>query len=217
MAGVANAAPPAVPTWQGYYVGATIGVARDDASCTQVAPSYGYYGSCTSYYGSASNVASATGLTAGGEIGYDWQRGSFVFGAVADDQWTNLRNAQNTYVYSSFQIATTSLVSLRGRLGMDVADTMIYLTGGAAFAHINDTTPYYAGGNYGSLDATKVGWVAGMGIEHKFAGTPWSVKAEILYYDLGFKNGQGVADGETYVSQFSNSIVQGKLGVDLHF
>jgi opacity protein-like surface antigen len=36
----------------------------------------------------------------------------------------------------------------------------------------------------GAASATRVGWTAGAGIEHAFAGN-WTVKAEYLHYDLG--------------------------------
>jgi outer membrane immunogenic protein len=73
------------------------------------------------------------------------------------------------------------------------------------------------GGDYGSLNSTQVGWVAGVGIEHKL-NQQWSVKGEFLYYDLGTQNSPGVSrEGLTYSSAFTHEILLGQLGVAYHF
>jgi outer membrane immunogenic protein len=207
--------------WAGFYIGGNVGVARNDESCTQV-NSYGYYGGCTTYYGSSSQVSSSTGGAAGPEIGYDWQMRDFVTGVVADWTWTNLRNTQtasNVAVGDRTTVVGAQvnwLASVRARAGLALDDTMIYFTGGLALGRIQDSNNNPTEGEYyGTLNSTRVGWVAGTGIEHKFVGTPWSVKGEFLYYDLGRANSPTVYNGsEPYGSQFSNTVMEARIGAD---
>jgi hypothetical protein len=71
--------------------------------------------------------------------------------------------------------------------------------------------------NYGGLNNTNVGWVAGMGIEHKIPHSMWSFFAEALYYDLGKVTGPSVDNGETYQNAYSVEIVAAKIGFNRHF
>ena len=64
------------------------------------------------------------------------------------------------------------LASLRGRLGYSFGRTLVYGTGGVAFAGFNDD----------ALDE-EVGWVAGGGVEKKIRGN-LSLGLEALYYNF---------------------------------
>jgi outer membrane immunogenic protein len=227
LAGAARAAPPEpMPSWAGAYVGANLGIARLNASATETAGYGSGYGPCTGYYGQASCSTSATGLAIGPEAGFDWQTGNYVYGIVGDWTFTDLKHTVNANPsVSSFPTQSTAqldwLASLRGRMGITLSDTLIYFTGGVAFGHLKDNTFAQAssgnGGTYGSLNTTKVGWVAGIGIEHKL-NQQWSIKGEFLYYDLGTANSPSVTRvSTTYASQFSNEVLLGQLGLAYHF
>ena len=224
-----KAAPPPAPIpfvgWQGFYIGGHVGVARLNSSCTGTDADYGYYGSCTQYYGQASTVNSQTGAAAGVEVGYDWQSRYFVYGVAADWTWTNLKHTSNknaaatSVTRSAFQSEVNWLASFRGRMGLAVDDTLVYVTGGLALGGIKDANIFCdsAGcGNYGAVDKTAVGWVAGVGVEHKF--TPnWSIKGEFLYYDLGSNSGSSNFDTTQNHATFTNEVLLGRLGVAYHF
>ena len=82
-------------------------------------------------------------------------------------------------------------------MGLAVDNTLVYVTGGLALGQLKSSVGITCAsctnsstGNYGALDTTKVGWVAGGGIEHKL-GQHWSFKGEALYYDLGNRVGDG--------------------------
>ena len=102
------------------------------------------------------------------EIGYDWQDSSFVYGVVADWTWTDLdqKTVAGSYV---FKAKIDWLASFRGRMGLAVDRTLVYITGGLALAQVKSSSGLtYAGGTgtadgYGALNKTKVGWVAGGG------------------------------------------------------
>ena len=73
------------------------------------------------------------------------------------------------------------LATVRGRLGVALSPTLVYVTlalPSAAWIWLG------YGGTFNSvpvhvLDRSQIGWVAGGGIEHAFAGM-WSVRAEVL-------------------------------------
>jgi outer membrane immunogenic protein len=215
--------------WQGFYLGANIGVARLNASATMIDPSYGYYGPCGgSYYGGPSScTTSDTGLAAGVVGGYDWQSRYFVYGVAADWTWTNLKHTVSGVSLSdgyggSYQANVDWLASFRGRMGLAVDDTLVYVTGGVALGHLKDhlTSGISIGSNsYVSLNETKVGWVAGVGVEHKF-DPHWSIKGEFLYYDLGHTlpgTSTNNVDGEPYTYDLSHEVLIGQVGLNYHF
>ena len=82
------------------------------------------------------------------------------------------------------------LASFRGRMGLAVQDTLVYVTGGVAVGHDQDYKPLSQikplpiSATTARSARTKVGWVAGGGVEHRW-NRNWSFKAEALYYDLG--------------------------------
>jgi outer membrane immunogenic protein len=68
--------------------------------------------------------------------------------------------------------------TVRGRLGYAMNRTLLYGTGGLAWAHVDSTTE-------GSIvsDDYLLGWAAGGGVEYKFARR-WSAKVEYIYMDF---------------------------------
>ena len=68
----------------------------------------------------------------GVQAGYDWQYGrSFVFGVVGDWTWTNLKtNVSNMSGSISYESKVNWLASFRGRAGLALDDTLVYVTGG---------------------------------------------------------------------------------------
>jgi outer membrane immunogenic protein len=74
------------------------------------------------------------------------------------------------------------LGTARLRLGyLMTPDTLLYVTGGAAYAREKSTA---AGGGGFNTKVDHLGWTVGAGVEYKFA-PEWSLKAEYLYADLG--------------------------------
>jgi opacity protein-like surface antigen len=74
--------PPALWNWTGFYLGAHTGGALD---LSNVSNPYG-----PALFGD--NIRSP-GPLLGGQIGYDWQTGPWVFGGQADITWANLDGA----------------------------------------------------------------------------------------------------------------------------
>jgi outer membrane immunogenic protein len=151
-------AAPSVFSWTGFYIGAHLGYGWSDVDWQAV-----------------SNSLSGSGALAGGQIGYNWQKGALVFGVEAD--------ASSSWVdgsTSGFGHSVDWATSLRGRLGVAFNDnrTMLYGTGGVAWANIDYSAP-----GFGGFSKTQFGWVIGGGIEHML-NQNLSARVEYLYYDL---------------------------------
>jgi len=119
----------------------------------------------------------------GAQVGYDWQGCNRVIGVVADGNWTNADTfkrdnpnavAQNKFIESKMRWFAT----LRGRAGLAVNDTLVYVTAGLAAAKtkntVNDAT------DNATFSKTRLGLVGGFGAEYKFAKN-WSAGTEVLY------------------------------------
>jgi outer membrane immunogenic protein len=158
--------------WTGFYVGANGG--------------YGW-GSATQYGVNSGNGVrfDTSGGLAGGQVGYNWQAGSWVFGLEADGDWANIRGSapcpNPAFTCSS---NTRDLASFRGRVGWAVGSVLFYGTGGLGYANTHDSTLLAgvpAAGTTGFFNADRWGYAAGAGIEYGF--TPnWSAKIEYMHY-----------------------------------
>jgi outer membrane immunogenic protein len=212
---------PAIPyaNWTGPYIAGIVGVGR--MSETATVQGYNPIGPCGLYNASCS--ANATGFVGGVEIGYDWQDRYFVYGVAADWTWTGLKKTQTQASGVSImthQAKIDWLASFRGRMGLAVDNTLIYVTGGLALGHLKSNASFNDFGgahNYGNLSSTQVGWVAGGGVEHKL-NRNWSIKGEALYYDLGTKTATGDANTSggirgPYATSFSHTVTVGRLGL----
>jgi outer membrane immunogenic protein len=215
-------APIPYAQFQGWYIGGAIGAARLNVTANQTFGSTGNCGSEGAVGTTSSCAASATGFTAGVQVGYDWQSRYFVYGVVADWTWTGLKHTTTNNVGgTSIPFITAKvdwLATFRGRMGLAVDDTMVYLTGGLALADLKSSV-----GNkvcdssstlcLNGLNTVQAGWVAGVGAEHKFTQN-WSVFTEFLYYDLGHAS---ASSSNGFSTDFFHEIFQGKIGVNYRF
>jgi outer membrane immunogenic protein len=171
-------------TWTGFYFGAHGGGgwASKDASATQfnvagvpVIP--------------AAVSIDANGWLAGGQIGANYQVGSWVFGVEVDASGANL-TGNSTCTSSALGVAFTSncqakvdgVGTLAGRLGFAVDRALVYGKGGLAWADdsyvLNSTTLSFNG------NESRWGWMVGAGFEYSFTDN-WSWKIEYNYLDFG--------------------------------
>ena len=98
--------PPSA-MWMGPYLGATIGYEWGGVDNSPTHPA---------------------GVVGGIEGGYNWQRGSFVFGGEADIQ---LSGADDTI--SPFEFSNPWFGTLRARGGVALNNVLLYGTGGLAY------------------------------------------------------------------------------------
>lgn len=148
-------------TWTGFYVGTHLGYGWSDVDWQETNPSF-------------NGSHDGSGVLAGGQIGYNWQAGRFVYGVEADISrlWVDGGNAGSSHEMSW-------LYSVRGRLGLASPDnrTLFYVTGGGAWADIDYAS---LGGSYSN---NHFGWVIGGGIERALTQNV-TARIEYLYYDF---------------------------------
>jgi outer membrane immunogenic protein len=163
--------PPAVfkapvmapPTWAGFYIGGNIGYGWDPASATFNPATYaatilgpltaGTY-VVTGASGPVSLSVNPQGVLGGIQGGYNWQKGSTVYGVEADFDGTGIRAATSAPFFVNGTIGGdlanfTGNVGLsqkldyfgtvRGRVGWANDTTLLYGTGGLAWGHVTTT------------------------------------------------------------------------------
>jgi len=176
------AAPLAVENWTGLYVGGNAGYSwgRSDLSYTFDA------------LPTVTSTLNPNSFIGGGQIGYNWQFGSLVFGLEGDLAWRHGTDAA-TFTspiagdFASFSTEQNWVGTARPRVGFAAQNWLVYGTGGVAFggfkhAYTETRTGVITRGVANS--DSKAGWTAGAGVEYAFTNQ-WSLGVEYLYMDFG--------------------------------
>jgi outer membrane immunogenic protein len=126
-----------------------------------------------------------SGGLVGGTLGYNWQRGAWVYGIEGDLAWANLSGRSDVCGTAPHPCGANlnAFGTFRGRVGYAAGsqgDWLLYATGGVA---IGDVRGWDALGPTSGHD-WRAGWTAGLGVEKRFA-PHWTAKIEYLYADLG--------------------------------
>ncbi len=173
--------PVAIYNWTGFYIGVNGG---------------GGWGRTDEYFSPVGTYANhdISGAFAGGQIGYNWQAGAWVFGLEADGDWANIKGStvcpNPTFDCTS---EVRDLASFRGRVGYASGPVLFYGTGGLGYANTHYSILTFAGGLpsvAGALTSTGLynddrwGYAVGAGIEWGFAPN-WSAKLEYMHYGFG--------------------------------
>ena len=177
-----RAAPPApvfsaVPvfTWTGFYVGVNAGYGwqdNNDGSVFVPAGTIPGTGAGTILYGDDNG----DGFVGGGQIGYNYQIGSFVLGIEADLQFADLGGSNGdvlvpaAYTAAGFVPAGVAggidwFGTVRARAGVAFGQALIYATGGFAYGGADDDNDRFGLVND---DDVRTGWVLGAGVEYAF-------------------------------------------------
>jgi outer membrane immunogenic protein len=205
---------PEVFSWTGFYVGGNLGYSwgradtdfNETTSATVVTQIFRTAGpnliSTTTVTvppvtAGGSDRAHLNGVIGGGQIGYNWQSGSTVFGFEADLQGTGERGDTTICltagcpaggIFGSASYRLPWLATVRGRIGVAVAPKwLLYVTGGLAVAEVeSDFTGGLSGGPFATLSSntTRAGFAVGGGVEGALDNN-WSAKLEALWVDLG--------------------------------
>ena len=163
-------------------------------------------GATTQVAGVLSGRADVNGFIAGGQLGYNWQRGAWVFGLEGDIQWSNERQSGDVVCSLGVAVCPTFtrdynldwFGTARGRIGFLPAERiLLYATGGLAYGGFSGSSLMGVVGTnalaLGSWSSTKAGWTVGAGVEAAL-GSNWSVKFEYLYMDLGNTGGSSATN-----------------------
>jgi outer membrane immunogenic protein len=184
-------APPAY-NWSGFYIGGNAGgkwADHDGDIFLDQVVGFTPLGLLT--FGTGGNDEAA--FVGGGQVGFNWQTGAWVWGIEGDFQGTSLKR---TFVCcgplvpldffvqgDTFSVKNDWQASIRGRIGYAWDRFMVYGTGGVAFTNIEVTAALVPVGGVGliaSASDTLTGWTAGGGIEFGLWDN-WSLGVEYRF------------------------------------
>jgi outer membrane immunogenic protein len=167
-------APPMIATvydWSGFYVGANGGWGSSHNSWDFVTPGGAFVAGEGSH--------DSTGGTAGGQVGYRWQAGTWVFGLEAQGNWADFSGSNQSIAFPAFvnQSKIDAFGLFTGQIGYAVNNVLFYAKGGAAV--VSDRYRVFSGGAVAGTtgDDTRWGGVVGAGLEYGFAPN-WSAAVE---------------------------------------
>ncbi len=168
-------APPmvaAVYDWTGFYIGANGGWGSS-RNCWDAVPAGIFLGS--------DGCHDATGGVAGGQIGYRWQSGAWVFGLEAQGDWADLKGSNGSLLFPGFftnQTKVNAFGLFTGQIGYAANNVLFYLKGGAAVTDNRYRTFFTPTGVLAaSTNDTRWGGTVGVGLEYGFAPN-WSAAIE---------------------------------------
>ena len=189
----------AVYDWSGFYIGANGGWGQSRKSWDFLP------GVLT--FGEGSHDAS--GGTVGGQVGYRWQAGTWVFGVEAQGNWADFKGSNislfDATVRNESRIDAFGLFT--GQVGYAANNVLFYVKGGAAVTS-NDYRRFFVATNTlfaSSNDDTRWGGTVGVGLEYGFAPN-WSFGVEYNHLfmqdrTLAFTTPGGLFFGNVRVDQ----------------
>jgi outer membrane immunogenic protein len=188
-ADMAVKAPPPPPmmaplfTWTGFYIGGNLGAAWASRTVTDA-------------FGNDFTRSSDGRFMGGGQLGYNWQTGGFVFGVEGDID--GIASNNNTSAALLIRGAGPFVVSagdgrwvatLAARFGWAIDHVLLYgKAGGGWIGNDNGITVTNLGTGtvFGSAGGnnSRGGWLLGGGVEWAVSNN-WSIKGEYNYIGLG--------------------------------
>jgi len=163
--------------WSGFYIGGNGG--------------WGQSRSCVDFGIFPDACSERSGGLAGGQFGYRWQAGTWVFGLEGQADWADLSNTRVSIINPAFSTRTKTdgIGLLTGQIGWAWWNTaLFYVKGGAAVTSnrfsILDTP---TGAELASASSTRWGGAVGVGWEWGFAPN-WSAGLEYDHLFMGDSN-----------------------------
>lgn len=187
--------------WLGCYAGAHGGYAHGSSDITDQVYAEGPFAGVTAWNAAGDVISpSSDGILGGGQLGCDTVIATGIVAGIVGDisaldaSASGVSDVAGGDTRASFDVDWTA--TLRARLGTTIHDSLVYVTGGVAFADIS-----IAASDDGSIigpgimsisgSETKTGWVVGGGVEWQFAP---NMTLGMEYLHIGF--GDVTAEGE---------------------
>jgi outer membrane immunogenic protein len=188
----------AVYDWSGFYIGVNGGWGSSHNSWDSLPP----------FLAGSEGSHDATGGTVGGQVGYRWQAGTWVFGLEAQGNWADFSGSNVSTRFPGF--VNTSKIDafglFTGQVGYAANNVLFYVKGGAAVTADRYRINNVAGALSGVTgDDTRWGGTVGVGLEYAFAPN-WSVGIEYDHLFMqdrtyNFTTPAGVAFGTDRIRQ----------------
>jgi outer membrane immunogenic protein len=217
-----------------------------EASQRDIQPFFGGNALTDRFISDDSDRLRSAGFLAGGQFGYNrLLPNKFVVGVETDLQWSGIRASSASNVAGltflpagsvppSFPFSSSSRITIgqdwfgttRLRLGYQPFDRVLaYATGGVAYSGfsaslsgtLSDASFNENGTSGGSGGSTRIGWVAGAGIEYAIADN-LSFKSEYLYSQysgFNFPYQRSAASDGLFTDTTQGTLSTGTLGIHL--
>jgi len=180
-------APPIVVSWTGVYVGVHGGFYRADKDWSFTSVNNGA-GVMVPIVPATTTGHRVTGGLFGGQAGFNFQTGSWVWGVEAQWSGTGGDGSSDCPIPNGGGICRTDvrwLGTAAGRVGYAWGSALLFGKGGFAWARDRYDISFATvptGNESGTQDRT--GWMAGAGLEYALSSN-WSVKVEYDYLNFG--------------------------------
>jgi outer membrane immunogenic protein len=172
--------PPPVFSWTGCYLGGNVGGAWAYKKFSDPLGTYTPF-----FAGQDLGDQSAEGFVGGGQVGCDYQVGTWVIGGQGMFNWGDLSGSNvqpNALVVNQTKIPW--MTTATGRIGFTgTPNLLIYMKGGGAWVR-DDYSSASGGVLLASASVSRSGWTAGGGFEQAFPGG-FSWFAEYNYMNFG--------------------------------
>jgi outer membrane immunogenic protein len=213
--------PVASFSWNGCYVGGNIGYGWGKSSTDAGSSVNVIVDEPVADYGSSPN-----GVVGGGQIGCNYQSGSFVIGLEGEGWWSGMK--ATTTVVGPGEDALPDVHTLQSknlwdadlavRLGIASDRTLFYVKGGGAYGRFQYTFQDAADFHNFDVSTNRFGWIVGGGIEYAFLQN-WTAKLEYDYLFFGTNSVSTILTGPstpyTFNVKESKSII--KAGLNYKF
>ena len=165
----------AIYDWSGFYIGGNGG--------------WGQSRNCVDFGIFPDGCRERSGGLAGGQLGYRWQAGTWVFGLEGQGDWADLTSSRvSVFLPISTRTKTDGIGLFTGQIGWAWNTALFYVKGGAAvtsnrFSILSTLT----GNELASASSTRWGGAVGVGWEWGFAPN-WSAGIEYDHLFMGDAN-----------------------------
>jgi outer membrane immunogenic protein len=189
----------AVYDWSGFYIGVN-----------------GGWGSSRNSWDFLPGVGSApegshdaTGGTVGGQIGYRWQAGTWVFGLEGQGNWADFKGSNASQQFLALGVINQTRIDafglFTGQVGYAWNNVLLYVKGGGAVVADRYRTFFAGVLTSSSNDDTHWGGTVGAGLEYGFAPN-WSAGIEYDHlfmqdHTATFTTPAGLFDGRDRIRQ----------------
>ena len=205
--------------WTGFYVGGHAGWGWSDEDWFIPLTPINIAAGCPGCPVSAGSQT-ANDWLAGGQVGINYQVGSWVWGVEAQASWTRLEGSHGVPPFPVFtdHSKTDFLGTVAARFGAAWDRTLLYVKGGGAWAHDRFWQSTATIPIVNSVTDTRWGWMAGVGVEFAFLDN-WSVKVEYDYLDFGTRRETLAATctGCSFEYDITQTIQLVKVGINYRF
>jgi outer membrane immunogenic protein len=240
-----KAPPPPAPvmySWTGFYIGGHVGGAWRDLDGRHRFDNFCVGAVC---FADRDHGDSDGSFIAGGQVGFNYQVGQWVWGVEGQASWVDHDNDRpcGFFTFGAVQDHLFRcrdggdwIATIAARLGVTFGQTgnwLLYVKGGAAFADSGfdirrrpDCVFAFCTVNFtfNDNDDTRTGWMVGAGVEYG-AWSNWSWKLEYNFMDFGDRHHRFATDFTAFCAgcvlnhgfDFDHQIHVVKLGLNYRF